>query len=178
LTADVKRIFGEEESKIKERVNIIYGRVSSKKQEEDLGRQIDYLGFANLKKLHPDYEVIKDIGSGLNFQRKGLNLLLEKCSQGTVARVVVTNKDRLARYGVELILWIFRKYNVEIIIQFKEGETEFENELSEDIISIITVFTARYHRKRSAESKRRRKELEQEEGEEDEESQESGREDN
>ena len=129
--------------------------MSSKKQSEDLERQINYL-----KEIYPEFQVIKEIGSGLNFERRGLQELLEKCSQGIVERVVVTNKDRLARYGNELILWIFEKFGVKLIVQFKDLQSEEQDELSEDIVNIITICTARYYGKKSAESKRRRKAIE------------------
>lgn len=152
LTKDIIELFQGKEEIEKRKIGVIYGRVSSQKQTEDLERQVNYL-----KELYPDYEIIKDVASGLNFERKGLKKLLEMCSEGCVSTVVVTNKDRLARYGTELILWIFQKFNVEIIFQNSDSQIEAKEELSDDIISIITVFTARYYGNRSAENKRRRK---------------------
>lgn len=155
FTQDVIKLF--EGAEANKRKGVIYGRVSSCKQKEDLERQVNYL-----KELYPEYEVIKDIASGLNFERKGLNKLLEECTQGNISTVVVTHKDRLARYGCELIFWIFEKFNVEVIIHDSDPGIEGQEELSDDIISIITVFTARYYGSRSAQNKRRRKQIAQE----------------
>ena len=80
----------------------IYARVSSSKQQDDLGRQI-----SSLEKLYPQYTVLSDIGSGLNFQRKGLQRLLELTFQGAVSEVVVAHRDRLSRFGYELFDFIF-----------------------------------------------------------------------
>ena len=86
-------IYNEETNNKETKLKFIYTRVSSKKQQSDLERQIKYL-----QKLYPEYRIISDIGSGLNFNRKGLNKLLEAIITGTVAEVVVAHKDRLCRF--------------------------------------------------------------------------------
>lgn len=122
----------------------VYARVSSNKQKSDLQHQIQFLS-----SRFPDHQVISDIGSGLNFRRKGLKTILDKVYRGDISEVVVASKDRLARFGYELIEDIFTRFNARIIILENDSkETKFEEELAEDVISVITFFTARYSGKR------------------------------
>lgn len=126
----------------------IYARVSSSHQKEDLERQVRYL-----KELYPDYIVIKDIASGLNFHRKGLRSLLERSMYGDVGEVVVSFKDRLCRFGFELIEWFINANGGRIKVENTRNSST-EQELTEDLISIITVFSARIHGSRSYKRKR------------------------
>lgn len=121
------------------KINYIYCRVSSKKQEGDLANQV-----AHLVKLFPDYEVIQDIGSALNYDRKGLQTLLQSVFEGTIGRVVVTYKDRLVRFGFELFENIISRGGGELVVLNNSNATP-EEELTEDLISIVTVFSARVH---------------------------------
>lgn len=129
----------EEESKRK----IVYCRVSNRKQKEDLERQVKYM-----QKRYPNYEVIKDIGSGINFKRQGFLHILEELIQGNVSEVVVSTKDRFCRFNYELFEWLFQKHGAELLCHKSGKESSPEQELSEDLLSIITVFSARYHGKR------------------------------
>jgi predicted site-specific integrase-resolvase len=122
-----------------ERRKIIYARVSSRKQERDLSRQIE-----SLQNRFPDYEVITDIGSGINFRRKGFRTILEGLFLGTVSEVVVAHKDRFSRFGFELFEWIFQEHKAQLL-SIEEENKSHEEELSEDIMAIITVFTSRYY---------------------------------
>jgi predicted site-specific integrase-resolvase len=119
--------------------NICYCRVSTSSQKEDLERQIEYF-----RCKYPDYEIIKDIGSGLNFKRKGFNTILDTAFKGDIGEVVVTHKDRLCRFGFELVLRIIESTNGKILVLDKE-ETSPEKELVNDILSIITVFSSRLY---------------------------------
>ena len=123
--------------------NICYCRVSTSSQKEDLERQIEYF-----RCKYPDYEIIKDIGSGLNFKRKGFNTILDIAFKGDIGEVVVTHKDRLCRFGFELVLRIIESTNGKILVLDKE-ETSPEKELVNDILSIITVFSSRLYGLRS-----------------------------
>lgn len=118
---------------------ICYCRVSSKKQNNDLERQI------NLMQLnYPNYEIISDIGSGLNFKRKGLEKIIDMAIKGEIEEVVITYKNRLARFGYELIEMILNKYSkakITIINQDKYQTTD--EELVKDIISIMNVYVAK-----------------------------------
>ena len=123
--------------------NIYYCRVTTSSQKEDLERQIEYF-----RCKYPDYEIIKDIGSGLNFKRKGFNTILDSAIKGDIGEVVVTHKDRLCRFGFELVLRIIESTNGKILVLDKE-ETSPEKELVNDILSIITVFSSRLYGFRS-----------------------------
>lgn len=122
------------------KLKFIYTRVSSAKQQSDLERQIKFL-----QKLYPDYKVISDVGSGLNFKRKGFNKLLEAILTGTVKEVVVAHKDRLCRFGFQIIENLCKHFSTTLtIVDDKDGKSQTD-ELAEDLLSIITVFTARFY---------------------------------
>lgn len=131
-----RRYFVPDNSKEK----IIYCRVSSSKQKEDLKRQIAYM-----RRKFPEYEVISDIGSGINFKRKGFISLLQRVIKGDVSEVVVTFTDRLSRFNYDFFEWLFQQFGCRIISLNKTKESSPEQELSEDIMSIITTFAAKYH---------------------------------
>ena len=154
--AHLQELFGEPIEEAREdpdKHNYIYARVSSKKQEPDLVRQIE-----DLRESYPDYEVISDIGSGLNYKRKGLLSLLDKVDKGMVGEIVVTHKDRLARYGVEIIDWIFKVNNVSFVVLCTSEDAEDTNELSQDLLAVTTFFVARNNGRRSAKNRQRRRE--------------------
>jgi putative resolvase len=125
-----------------ERFNIIYCRVSSNKQKEDLQRQIKYV-----QDKYPDYEVISDVGSSLNYKRKGLCSLLERINKGEIGEVVVAHKDRLGRFGYEIIEK-FIELNGGKLVVLNNREVSKEEEFSQDLIRIITFYTARYYGRR------------------------------
>jgi predicted site-specific integrase-resolvase len=122
---------------------VIYARVSGRSQSTELENQADFL-----RTKFPSHELIRDFGSGLNYNRKGLRTILEYAYAGTLEELVVTYKDRLCRWGFELLEEIFRKISGTRIIVLSQPQTSTEQELCEDIISVITVFTARLHGKR------------------------------
>ena len=123
----------------KDRMKICYCRVSSKKQKPDLERQINFL-----KSKYPNHTFIIDIGSGINYNRKGLRQILEYAIQGSIEEVVVSYKDRLTRFGFELIEWLIEKYsNGKIIIVNKAEEKTPIEELTKDIVTIMNVFVAK-----------------------------------
>jgi len=153
---DVEKIFGNQE-RINEKKKICYARVSSEKQKEDLDRQCEYL-----RQKCPDHELVKDIGSGLNWKRKGFTSILERSYQRDIEEVVVTHKDRLCRFAFELVEWIFSKHDTKIVVlgsDINVDDTE-SGELAEDLLSIVTIFTARHNGLRSAENRKRRREIE------------------
>ena len=134
--------------KPKKRINIGYCRVPSNKQKDDLERQVELVGLF-LSQKDKEYEIIKDIGSGINYKKNGLLELIDLIQLGKVNTLVISNKDRLVRFGYELIEHICNKYDtmIEIIDGNKEGSEE--QELVEDMISIVTLFSARKNGKRS-----------------------------
>lgn len=120
------------------RKRICYCRVSTRGQKEDLTRQISYL-----RGKYPEHELIKDIGSGINFKRKGLKTILEYAIKGQIEEVVVAYKDRLCRFGFDLIKWIIEEFSNGKIVVLNESNHSPEQELVTDVLSILNVFSAR-----------------------------------
>ena len=119
--------------------NICYCRVSSSKQKEDLERQIKQMSSA-----YPMHEMISDIGSGINFNRNGLNKIIEYAIKGEINTLVIAYKDRLARFGYELIEMLINKYsNGKIIILNKTEEETPQEEITKDIMAIMNVYVAK-----------------------------------
>ena len=134
-----------------------YCRVSSQKQKDDLERQVDNVKTYMLAKGY-SFEIITDIGSGINYNKKGLNKLLDLVSNNQVDKIVIMYKDRLVRFGYELLENICMKHNTTIEIIDNTERTE-EQELVEDLIQIITLFSCRLQGKRAHKSKKILKEL-------------------
>ena len=134
-----------------------YCRVSSQKQKDDLERQVDNVKTYMLAKGY-SFEIITDIGSGINYNKKGLNKLLDMVSNNQVDKIVIMYKDRLVRFGYELLENICMKHNTTIEIIDNTERTE-EQELVEDLIQIITLFSCRLQGKRAHKAKKILKEL-------------------
>ena len=150
---DIKKIIGFKEDIKKPKERICYARVSSNHQREDLQRQIELL-----KEKYPNTRIIKDIGSGLNWKRPGLLTLLESVYSGDVSEIVVTYKDRLCRFGYELMEFIFKKSNVNVVVLCGSTNTQDSSkELSDDLLAITTVFVAKNNGLRAANYRRERK---------------------
>ncbi len=149
--SDIEKILGISNSQEQlegEEEKICYCRVSSNKQRDDLERQIKHL-----KQLYPTHTIITDIGSGINYNRKGLQTLLVKSMSGKLKEVVVAHKDRLARFGYELIEFIFRTNNTQLTILDRTIDKTSEQELSEDLLAIVHVFACKQMGKRRYSSK-------------------------
>jgi predicted site-specific integrase-resolvase len=131
------------------RKKIIYARVSSKKQEKDLENQVRYL-----KKRYKHYELVKDIGSGINYKRKGFKSILEQLFKGNIEEVVVSTGDRFSRFGRELFEWIFEQHGAKLTILDRGKFKSSQEELSDDLMEIITVFSARYYGRRTYKNKK------------------------
>ena len=134
-----------------------YCRVSSNKQKDDLERQIENVKTYMYAKGY-SFEIISDIGSGINYNKKGLNELIDMVTNSEVEKIVILYKDRLIRFGYELIENICNKYGTTIEIIDNTEKTE-EQELVEDMIQIVTVFSARLQGKRANKTKKMIKEL-------------------
>jgi len=139
-------IIDEKDSKIT-KVNYIYTRVSSKKQLDDLSRQTEYI--QQRKSEYSSYTTISDIASGINFKRKGLQTILDSCIQGVIGEVVIAHRDRLSRFGFDLIKIIIEKAGGKITILDDEQNKSSEQELAEDLLSIIHIYSCRQMGKRS-----------------------------
>jgi putative resolvase len=120
------------------RRKICYCRVSSKHQEKDLERQIEYM-----EEHYPDYEIIKDIGSGLNFGRKGLKEIIDSAIKGEIEEIVIAYKDRLCRFGYEMIERLIEDYSDGKITVINAKEETPQEEITKDIIQIMNVYTAK-----------------------------------
>lgn len=118
---------------------VCYCRVSSPKQKDDLQRQIAYM-----QSLYPEAEIIKDIGSGLNFKRKGLRSILDRLLRGDKLKIVVACRDRLCRFGFELIQYMVEQNGGEIVVRSATVHCP-QTELTTDLLSIIHVFSCRMH---------------------------------
>lgn len=117
---------------------IIYARVSSSKQMDDLERQKDLL-----RSHYPDYELVTDCGSGINWRRKGLQTILEYAMRGELSTLVVAHRDRLCRFAFELLEFIFKTTNVQLVVLHNDIAASGEQELADDILSIVQVYACR-----------------------------------
>ncbi|MFV0502354.1 MAG: IS607 family transposase [Lachnospirales bacterium] len=143
--------------KTKNRKIIGYCRVSSNKQKDDLERQVENVKTYMIAKGY-SFDVITDIGSGINYNKKGLNQLIDLITNSEVEKIVVLYKDRLLRFGFEIIENLCDKYGTVIEIIDNTEKTE-EQELVEDLIQIVTVFSCRLQGKRANKAKKMIKEL-------------------
>ena len=139
------------------RITIGYCRVSSPKQKEDLERQIENVRTYLLAKGEP-FEIISDIGSGINYKKKGLQELIKRISENRVEKVVILYKDRMLRFGFELVEYLAMLHHCEIEIIDNTERTE-QQELVEDLVQIITVFSCKLQGKRANKAKRMIREL-------------------
>ena len=121
---------------------ICYCRVSSYHQKNDLKRQISFM-----QSKFPQHTIIQDIGSGINWKRTGLKTILEQAMSNKLQEVVVAHRDRLCRFAFELLHWILEENGVKLVV-LNEAIQSSEQELAEDLLSIIHVFSCRQMGKR------------------------------
>lgn len=135
-------------------VVVLYGRVSGHDQQEDLRSQMEALGaWAKLERPEQEIVELSDIGSGLKADRKNLRRMLSMIQSGQVAEVVVTYADRLTRFGLEYLTMFFAGYGVRFtVLHPHEGKTP-EQELTDDLIAILTSFSGRFYGMRSHKQK-------------------------
>ena len=129
---------------------VLYARVSCSDQKADLERQKARLLAHAAKNGWEDCELVADLGSGLNFRKRGLLRLLDMLLRGKVARLVIENKDRLLRFGAELVFRLCAVMRAEVVIVDAPGQSSFEADLARDVLEIITVFSAKLYGARSA----------------------------
>ena len=115
-----------------------YCRVSGKSQADDLASQVAYL-----QKHYPEAEIVKDFGSGINFKRKGLRTILERLLRGDKLRIVVAHRDRLARFGGEVIQFLVEQNGGEVVVLDQTVFGSPEEELTADLLAILHVFSCR-----------------------------------
>lgn len=141
----------------KEEKGVCYCRVSTRSQSDDLKRQVEFMA-----ERYPDFEIIRDFGSGINWKRKGLLQLLQGAIEGDFKTVVVSHRDRLTRFGFELFEWFFNYYRVKLLV-LDQSIGSKESELCKDLLSIVHVFSCRANGSRRY-KKKEDKEPETEEG--------------
>jgi predicted site-specific integrase-resolvase len=127
---------------------VAYARVSSHDQKDDLERQKQVLELYCARQGWT-VEVVTDLGSGMNYHKKSLKRLLNDILADRVGRLVITHQDRLLRFGAELVFAICEAKQVEVVILNQCEDTTFEEELAQDVLEIITVFSARLYGSRS-----------------------------
>lgn len=136
-----------------EKFTLIYSRVSTSNKKDDLERQKKALELYAASKGYK-YKSIEDIGSGLNYNKKGLLKLIELIENEEIDRLIITHKDRLLRFGSEIIFKICQMHDIDVeIINNDEEKTDFTKELVNDVLSIITVFSAKLYGSRSNKNK-------------------------
>ena len=132
---------------------ICYARISSHELKLDLERQQGILE-AYCVSQGWKFEMIQDLGSGMNYHKSGLQKLLEKILRKQTKRLVLTHKDRLLRFGAELIFSVCEHQGIEIVVINKGEQLRFvEEELAQDLLEIITAFSARLYNSKSKKSK-------------------------
>lgn len=137
----------------KKQLTLAYARVSSHDQKEDLQRQEKMLEMFCASHGW-SFEIISDLGSGMNYNKRGLKKLLNKILNSEISRLVLTHKDRLLRFGAELVFSLCEARGIEVILVNKGSEPSFEEELASDVLEIITVFSARLYGSRSRKNKK------------------------
>ena len=136
-----------------EKKNFLYTRVSTKKQLDDLSRQIEFIRQSE----YSEYTLISDIGSGINFKRKGLSTILDSCLQGDIGEIIVAHRDRLCRFGFELIESIVTKAGGSIKVLNDNKQSSPQTELADDLLAIIHIFSCRQMGRRTYSTKRPKK---------------------
>lgn len=144
----------------KDPIAIFYSRVSSAKQKDDLERQKEYIK-NSCAEQYPRFQEITDIGSGINYKRTGLLRVLGLVKEGNVSHLVVASKDRLARFGLELIEWLCTQYGTKVVVLNTEDTTP-EEELGTDLMSIVQVYCCRWNGRRRYKTKNKSSKVETE----------------
>ena len=121
-----------------EKQSVCYCRVSSPKQKDDMERQVAFM-----REQYPKFNIIEDVGSGINWKRKGLITILQGAFAGRIKTVVVAHRDRLARFGFELLEYIFNYHDVELVVLDKEKHQSLEQELAEDLLAITHIYSCK-----------------------------------
>ena len=149
---EILKLFNpEKEVKIKK--TVCYSRVSNHDQKLDLERQSKVLELYAKNNNLDNVLYINDIGSGLNFKKKGLNKLINLILNQEIDKIILTHKDRLLRFGSDLLINIAKHFDIEVVI-LNHKTKSFEEELASDVLEIITVFSAKLYGSRSHKNKK------------------------
>ena len=125
--------------------NVIYARVSTNNQKDDLRNQLQFLANYTKNNGIPISNIYTDYGSGLNYNRKNWNKLIDDCFDKKISKIYISYKDRFVRFGFDWISSILKKYTGAEIITLEDVVTSPEEDLIQDLISIIHVFSCRIH---------------------------------
>jgi excisionase family DNA binding protein len=155
---DLGKLRGVQQIPVSDRKTIGYARVSGHDQKKDLQRQVELLE-AYCAARGWSCEIIQDLGSGLNYKKRGLNDLIKRICSNGIQRIVLTNKDRLLRFGAELIFSLCELFDIEVVLINSSEQLSFEEDLAQDVLEIITVFSARLYGSRSRKNKKLMEEL-------------------
>ena len=150
---ELLKLVGACEQKCLKKVTIGYCRVSTNDQKEDLDRQIDVISQYCIANGYR-FKIITDIGSGINYNKKGLKEIIRAICNYEVERIVINYKDRLIHFGFELIEQLCEQFDVEIEIINNTETVSYEEELVQDVLSIITVFSSKLYGSRSYKNKK------------------------
>ena len=118
---------------------VCYCRVSSRKQRAALERQVAYM-----RELYPSAEIVRDIGSGLNYKRKGFRAVVDRCRRGDKFQLVIAHRDRLCRFGIELLQYMVEQNSGELVVLDQSVHSPTE-ELTADLLNILHVFSCSMH---------------------------------
>ena len=134
----------------KPKYNVIYARVSTTKQKEDLNRQIEMVKGYAISNGYKIEKIFKDIASGMNENRTEFNLLLRDIFNGNIDTVFISYKDRLTRFGFDYFKHIFEEFGTKIVVldELEETNSDFQTELTNDLISIIHHFSMKLYSNR------------------------------
>jgi predicted site-specific integrase-resolvase len=152
---DLQAIIDPDKPACREQKVIGYARVSSHGQKSDFVRQADRLKVWSESNLGVSAEVIRDLGSGLNMKKAGLKKLLRMISTAQFDHLILTHKDRLLRFGSELMFDLCRLNGIRVTIIDEEKDQTYEQKLSADVIELMTVFSARLYGKRSHKNRKK-----------------------
>lgn len=120
-----------------------YCRVSSAKQKDDLKRQEEFM-----RKQYPNSIIISDIGSGINWKRSNFRKMVGESIHGKVSEIIVAHRDRLCRFGFELLEYIFTASGTKLVVLNGDEQKSTSDELAEDLLAIIRIFNCRQMGKR------------------------------
>lgn len=134
---------------------LIYSRVSTQKQKDNLDRQVGRL-LEYAITISKDFELYKDIGSGLNDNRKSFKKLLVRISEPDVMGVLIEYKDRISRYGFTTLETYCNNLGVSVYVMNKSESLDFEQEFSKDIVSLIASYSARLYGRRGGRAKKKK----------------------
>ena len=151
--SEVERLRGEKETQ--RTVTAIYARCSTQKQKENLDRQVGRL-LEHCLQQGWEPELFKDIGSGLNDNRKDFEKLLKRIPGGDMKRVLVEYKDRLCRYGFTVFQGYCEGLGVDVVVLEDAEPKEFEQEFAEDVVALIASFSARLYGRRGGRKKKKK----------------------